>query len=332
MRQAAARTAGAAESDANEGAGGGGAAPIVGIALVSPGSDEKERSAWGIRVLADSSIARRASPASVGPRAHRRRNRRRSRPRGGRRSGRAGKRAAISKPETADAHGGGAAARSAAIASPVGVSEGDGIFLRAARRSTASPVTNVRTSTAASFRRPSSPGSSSAQTTPASRSRITIGTRSVRAGACPPRARRSGPDSSGGSASIERCDLSSAADEGIVLAAEVERAHGLVASAGRVEADGLPPGEPVVAQDEERDARGVRVHAREEAREDVDLRAGRLDRRERTAHDGPVGLGAPGATAGAGGGGAGTRPRASARRGSRGGAAWRAPGSCPTGS
>src|ERR1039458_3491704 len=56
-------------------------------------------------------------------------------------------------------------------------------------------------------------------------------------------------------------------DERIVLAAEVERAHGLVASAGRVEANGLPPGEPVVAQNEKGHARGMRVHAREKARE-----------------------------------------------------------------
>src|SRR5664280_9670 len=76
-------TAGAEGNDGNEGGGGAGAAPIVGIALVSPGSDEKERIPWGIRVLAASSMARRASP--------------------------------------------------------VGVREGDGIFLRAARRSTASP-------------------------------------------------------------------------------------------------------------------------------------------------------------------------------------------------
>src|SRR5271169_5901720 len=58
-------TGGAPENDENEGGGGAGAAPIVGIALVSPGSDEKERRPWGIRVFAASSIARRASPASV---------------------------------------------------------------------------------------------------------------------------------------------------------------------------------------------------------------------------------------------------------------------------
>src|SRR5512141_3358222 len=58
-------TGGAEGNDGNEGGGGAGAAPIVGIALVSPGSDEKERIPWGILVLAASSIARRASPASV---------------------------------------------------------------------------------------------------------------------------------------------------------------------------------------------------------------------------------------------------------------------------
>lgn len=57
-------------NDGKEGAGGAGgagarAAPIEGIWLVSPGSDEKERMPGGTRVFADSSIARRASPASV---------------------------------------------------------------------------------------------------------------------------------------------------------------------------------------------------------------------------------------------------------------------------
>src|SRR5664279_6165629 len=92
----------------------------------------------GVRVFADSSIARRASPASVdrerweggGTRA------------GGTRAGGTGAgadscagEASNSKSVTA---GGGEAieASKRAIASPVGVREGDGIFLRAARRST----------------------------------------------------------------------------------------------------------------------------------------------------------------------------------------------------
>ena len=75
------------------------------------------------------------------------------------------------------------ASRKTRIASPLGVRAGEGIFFRAASRSTDSPVTNVSTSRAASLSRPSSPESSSAQRTPAIRSRITIGTSSVRAGA-----------------------------------------------------------------------------------------------------------------------------------------------------
>ena len=59
--------AGNESDDGKEGAGGAGAIapPIEGIWLVSPGSDEKERMPGGIRVFAASSIARRASPASV---------------------------------------------------------------------------------------------------------------------------------------------------------------------------------------------------------------------------------------------------------------------------
>ena len=197
-------------NEGKEGAAGAGTEPIVGIWLVSPGSDEKERMPGGIRVFADSSMARRASPASV--------DRERSGGRGvGTGAGAEGCAGEASTSKSGMPVGGEAGVTEGskrAIASPVGVREGDGIFLRAARRSTASPVTNVRTSTAASFSLPSSPGSSSAQTTPASRSRMTIGTRRVRAGACPPRARRSGPVSLGGSASTERCDLSTAATNG----------------------------------------------------------------------------------------------------------------------
>ena len=65
--------------------------------------------------------------------------------------------------------------------------------------------------------------------------------------------------------------------ERVVLAAEVEGAHGLVAPSGRVVPEGLPAGKPVVPKDEKRDARRMRVHAREKSREDIDLRACGLD-------------------------------------------------------
>ena len=282
-------TAGAEENDGNEGGGGAGAAPIVGIALVSPGSDEKERTPWGIRVFAASSIARRASPASVdlercvgaGAGARRRKGRCRSGRDGGRgRDLEVGSRRAhrhARRLEARDRLAGGREggrrdllARGQEIHGEPGHEREDldGGLVQAAllarqlvRADDArEPVSDHHGDEERACGRLSGEGA----------------------------AERGGLV--GGLGEHGALRLEQRRDERIVLAAEVERAHGLVASAGRVEADGLPPGEPVVAQDEKGHARGVRVHAREKAREDVDLRAGRLDRGERPAHDGPVGL------------------------------------------